>query len=180
MRSGQHPGAPDPVHGEEKCRQLREKWSRRDIISPRRHGGTEKTDCYNTRGGKQSFGSSSSGSSSATAPALLPGRCLRGAGTGGSSTESIGSPGCSVWKSDMKSRQSKNKAASANNNGNMPSPCLRGEEALSMRTANPQSPWDRTAADLRPFPPPRRSAPASPIRGKWRLRHHPWPCHPAW
>jgi len=46
------------------------------------------------------------------------------------------------------------------------------------RTANPQTPWDRTATNLRLFHPPRHNAPAIPTPGKSQPPLRPSPCHP--
>ena len=56
--------------------------------------------------------------------------------------------------------------------------CLRG--AIATRTAIPQIPSHRTAADRSPSRPPRRSAPASPVRAKSRPPRRPWLCRRVW
>ena len=58
---------------------------------------------------------------------------------------------------------------------------LRGSSfCFSIQTANPQTPSDQTAANLQPFLPRRRTAPATQVLGRLPPPLPPWRCHRVW
>jgi len=154
-----------------------------------------QTPIYTDLGGKQSAGSSSSGSSRATAPASPFGPRWRVTGTGakGPSTDSVGWLG-DGWlgrKNECRSRHSNPKAAKANNNGRrtdifqQPLAVICDPSAVGYlvhrftQTVNPQNPLHQTAAGLRVFLRRRHNGPGHPIRARWQLLPRLWPSRPA-